>query len=116
MSNERAVANDRHRHTSCGPSYTLAASGIEYYLIFDGLEDLYEEHTQTLLAFVFMPADPAAGRVHVLMSGTDDIFTGWFGHEGSACTNGGNNAQDLEMFVDRELQEHTVLTHAVVGS
>ncbi|KAI8631209.1 hypothetical protein F5Y19DRAFT_425430 [Xylariaceae sp. FL1651] len=54
----------------------LPGSGATYYLVFDGLENLPAEQAEILLKFAFGSklAEESAGRVRVLLSGTDDQF------------------------------------------
>ncbi|KAH0489615.1 hypothetical protein TgHK011_010035 [Trichoderma gracile] len=57
------------------------SNGAYYYLIFDGLENLPEQQVKMLLNFAFSPqmARTSGERVRILLSGTDDQFTGWQG-------------------------------------
>lgn len=54
----------------------VSGSGATYYLVFDGLENLPPKQVDLLLKFVFCPklSGESAGRVRVLLGGSDDQF------------------------------------------
>ncbi|KAI1376576.1 hypothetical protein F4677DRAFT_418942 [Hypoxylon crocopeplum] len=97
-------------------------SGATYYLVFDGLENLPDKQTDMLLKLVFGPklAEESAGRVRVLVSGTDDQFAS---RPGSARTSSAlriqmeeHNEPDMRIVIDEALTKRSMLEHAKPGS
>ncbi|KAI1205040.1 uncharacterized protein F4807DRAFT_444317 [Annulohypoxylon truncatum] len=96
--------------------------GTTYYLVFDGLENLPDKQTEILLKFVFGSklAQESAGRVRILVSGTDDYFVS---RAGGANTSSAlrirmeeHNRPDMRIIVDEELTKRGLLEHAKSGS
>jgi Cdc6-like AAA superfamily ATPase len=81
-------------------------SGAVYYLVFDGLENLHDEQAGMLLDFIFGPklANESAGRVRVLVSGTDSQF---------AKIRGGRTALQIRMEQQNEPDMRLVITEAL---
>ncbi|KAI1085491.1 hypothetical protein F5B20DRAFT_5575 [Whalleya microplaca] len=97
-------------------------SGATYYLVFDGIENLPNKQTEILLMFVFGPklAEESAGRVRVLVSGTDDQFTS---KPGGAKTNsalriqiGEHNGSDMRIVINEALTNRGMLEHVEFNS
>ncbi|KAI1089944.1 hypothetical protein F5B19DRAFT_351940 [Rostrohypoxylon terebratum] len=97
-------------------------SGATYYLVFDGIENLSDKQADMLLNFAFGPrlADESAGRVRVLLSGTDDQFSP---RAGGANTSSAlrirmeeHNAPDMRIVVDEALTKRGMLEHTKPGS
>ncbi|XDG03489.1 hypothetical protein ABKA04_003104 [Annulohypoxylon sp. FPYF3050] len=97
-------------------------SGATYYLVFDGLENLSDKQADMLLNFVFGPklAEESAGRVRVLVSGTDDQF---LSRAGGVNTSSAlrirmeeHNGPDMRIVVDEALTKRGMLEHTKPGS
>ncbi|KAI1779641.1 hypothetical protein F4818DRAFT_400079 [Hypoxylon cercidicola] len=90
-------------------------SSATYYLVFDGIENLPDKQTKMLLEFVFGPklAKESAGRVRVLVSGTDDQFA-----NKPAIISAlrirmeEHNGPDMRIVVDEALTKRGMLEHA----
>ncbi|KAI1384920.1 uncharacterized protein F4822DRAFT_416709 [Hypoxylon trugodes] len=99
-----------------------SGSGAVYYLVFDGLEHLPYKETELLLAFVFGSglAAESAGRVRVLLSGTNDQFTKtpWIEQINNALRirMEENNGPDMRIVIDDALTKRGMLQHAKPGS
>lgn len=97
-------------------------SGATYYLVFDGLENLPDKQADMLLNFVFGPklAEESAGRVRVLVSGTDDQFLSRAGgvNPSSALRirMEEHNGPDMRIVVDEALTKRGMLEHTKPGS
>ncbi|KAI9151534.1 hypothetical protein HJFPF1_08740 [Paramyrothecium foliicola] len=100
-------------------------SGAMHYLIFDGLENLPYKEVETLRSFVFDPRlnIQSAGRVRILLSGTDDEFDKL---SPSSGVNGSSDAlrirmeehnePDMRIIVEEALTKRGMLQHAKPGS
>ncbi|KAI0885416.1 uncharacterized protein GGS22DRAFT_200296 [Annulohypoxylon maeteangense] len=97
-------------------------SGATYYLIFDGLENLPYKQVDILLKFVFGSklTDESAGRVRILVSGTDDQFVGKL--EGVNTSKAlrirmeKHNGLDMRIVVDEALTKRGMLERPKPGS
>ncbi|KAJ7619351.1 hypothetical protein FB45DRAFT_156779 [Roridomyces roridus] len=96
-------------------------SGAMHYLIFDGIECLSDEQTKMLLNFVFKTrvAGGQAGRVRVLLSGTNEKFE--IHNVGPVegvlrVRMEDHNEFDMRIFVKNELEGHRMLQNAREGS
>lgn len=94
-------------------------SGTTYYLAFDGVENLEEKEREILLDFIFSPklAAESAGRVRVLVSGTDAVL------KNDDVTRNAlriemdrYNESDMRLFIEDRLSEKGLLRHAAPGS
>ncbi|XXH00877.1 hypothetical protein Hte_007228 [Hypoxylon texense] len=93
-------------------------SSATYYLIFDGIENLPDRQTEMLLKFAFGPklSEESAGRVRVLVSGSDDQFTN---RQGGIVMSSAlrirmeeHNVPDMRIVVDEALTKRGMLEHA----
>ncbi|KAM3073649.1 hypothetical protein ACMFMG_004466 [Clarireedia jacksonii] len=97
----------------------VPGSGATYFLVFDGIENLDEQERELLLNFVFSPklAKDSAGRVRVLVSGTDKIL-----EENGVIRDALQiemekyNALDMRIFIEDRLNKQGLLRHAKPGS
>ncbi|KAJ7619345.1 hypothetical protein FB45DRAFT_930509, partial [Roridomyces roridus] len=91
----------------------VPGSGPIYYLVFNGLEYLPDDQAELLLKFAFSPklAGDPAGRVRVLLSGTDDRFVSATVPVGSALRFRleENNEPDMRIIVKDALAKRGML-------
>ncbi|KAJ7619316.1 hypothetical protein FB45DRAFT_1095358 [Roridomyces roridus] len=96
-------------------------SGAVHYLVFDGIEYLSDEQAEMLLKLVFGArlAGDTAGRVRVLLSGTNERFE----NSKVALVEGvlrvrmeDHNEPDMRIAVKHALHEHGMLQNAREGS
>lgn len=97
-------------------------SNATYYLVFDGIENLPDRQIEILLKFVFGTklTEESSGRVRVLVSGTDDLFSN---RPGGVMTSSAlriqmeeNNGPDMRIVVDEALTKRGMLEHSKPGS
>jgi hypothetical protein len=89
-----------------------SGSGATYYLVFDGLENLTEQQLDSLLAFLFGPrlSREAAGRVRILVSGTDEQFANRAGVDDALRIRmEDHNSTDMRVVVKETLNERGIL-------
>ncbi|KAI1411841.1 hypothetical protein F5Y13DRAFT_200538 [Hypoxylon sp. FL1857] len=97
-------------------------SSATYYLVFDGLENLPDKQAEMLLKFVFGSklTEESAGRVRVLVSGTDDQFIGSIGdgkiNSALRIRMEENNGPDMRIMIDEALSKRGMLEHAKPNS
>ncbi|KAI1138512.1 hypothetical protein F5Y05DRAFT_42402 [Hypoxylon sp. FL0543] len=93
-------------------------SSALYYLVFDGVENLSDKQANMLLRFVFGTklAEDSAGRVRVLVSGTNDLFAS---RPGDAKISSAlrirmedHNGQDMRIMIDEALTKRGMLENA----
>lgn len=94
-------------------------SGATYYLAFDGLENLDEKEREMLLDFVFNPklAENSAGRVRVLVSGTDKVFQNRsVGRNAVQIDMEQYNGSDMRLVIEDRIAKQNLLRNAKPGS
>ncbi|KAJ0116751.1 neutral permease protein [Diaporthe amygdali] len=94
-------------------------SGTTYYLAFDGVENLEEKEREILLDFIFSPklAAESAGRVRVLVSGTDAVLKNEdVTRNALRIEMDRYNESDMRLFIEDRLSEKGLLRHAAPGS
>ncbi|KAJ7368513.1 hypothetical protein DFH08DRAFT_676529 [Mycena albidolilacea] len=96
-----------------------AGSGATYYLVFDGLENLSDTQVKILLEFILGPklAEQSAGRVRVLVSGTDDKFLVEPAVRSALRIRmDKQNGPDMRIIIDEVLNKEGMLQHAKPNS
>lgn len=96
-----------------------SGSGSVYYLVFDGIENLPDQQAKMLLEFVFSTklAKDSAGRVQILISGTDDQFVNWPATRSVLrIQTERHNKPDMRIIIDEALNKRGMLQHAKPGS
>lgn len=94
-------------------------SGPTYYLAFDGIENLGEKERETLLKFIFNPklAEDSAGRVRVLVSGTDQVLEKYgVARNALRISMEQYNESDMRIFIQNKLDKQGLLRRAKEGS
>ncbi|KAI0835757.1 hypothetical protein F5Y06DRAFT_118345 [Hypoxylon sp. FL0890] len=95
-----------------------SGSSAMYYFVFDGIENLPDKQTEMLLKFVFGSklAEESAGRVRVLVSGTDDQFASKPGDNRASnalrIRMEDHNGPDMRIMIDEALTKRGMLEHA----
>ncbi|KAG8158287.1 hypothetical protein KVR01_012048 [Diaporthe batatas] len=99
--------------------FKIGGSGSTYFLVFEGIENLDEKNRDMLLGFVSSSklADDSAGRVRVLVSGTDKILDGYAeAHNAFRIDMKEYNDADMRIFIEDKLIKRSLLRHAKPGS
>lgn len=95
--------------------FQIGGSGSTYYLAFDGIENLDEKDREMLLSFIFGSklAEASAGRVRVLVSGTDKLFDGHdTARKALRIDMDRYNERDMRLFIEDRLNKQALLRHA----
>ena len=97
----------------------VPGSGATYYLVFDGLENLPNKHTEMLLGFIFGPrlGGEVSGRVRVLVSGTDEQLSRWLAVDAALRIQmEKQNGPDMRIVIDETLNKQGMLQNVKTNS
>lgn len=95
--------------------FQIGGSGSTYYLVFDGIESLDEKDREMLLNFIFGSklAEDSAGRVRILVSGTDKLFDSYdTARKVLRIDMDRYNERDMRLFIEDRLNKQALLRHA----